>query len=298
VTAKSCLSFLPYAWNDFYVHLPQNTTFCVDRGGLSNKYITDKYGGRILSNELSNNKIQVFGDSQVVGLDIEKIEDHYLSDRYKNYNLIIYAAPNNGPYEVINFLNKNKKILKRKIVVTFNFAVDIYRISNTWHPTNFVALKDYELDEILDHPFKYRLIIFKNFLFRKNFTIKKYNNQKMQNLFLNSNQDEIYNNLLKYFYELDLLANKNNLEVDFIVTHPYWLYSRNKINNNFLLEKKLNKKVIQLICKTFKETKNNQNKILISKPSINFSLKDLTFDKRHIKSKKIKLLDRKIICAK
>ena len=28
----------------------------------------------------------------------------------KDLYFIIYAAPNNGPYEVINFLNKNKKI--------------------------------------------------------------------------------------------------------------------------------------------------------------------------------------------
>ena len=295
MTAKSCLSFLPYGWNDFYVHLPQNATFCVNQSGLSRKYITDNYGGRILSNELSNEKIQVFGDSQVLGLDVEKIEEHYLSDKYKNYNLIIYAAPNNGPYEVINFLNKNKKILKKKIIVTFNFAVDIYRVSNTWHPTNFVALKNYELDEILDHPFKYRLIIFKNLLFSKNFTIKKYNNKKMQNLFLNSNQDEVYNNLFNYFNELDKLANKNNLEVDFIVTHPYWLYSIDKKKDDLLLEENLNKKVFQLICKTFKETKNIK-KILISKPSINFSLQNLTFDNRHIESKKIKLLNRNEVC--
>ena len=289
------MSFVPYGWNDFYVHLPQNASFCVEEDGFFYKYKTDNYGGRILSNELFNDKIQVFGDSQVVGLDVEKIQEHYLGDNYKNHNFIIYAAPNNGPYEVINFLNKNKKILKKKIIITFNFAVDIYRVSNSWHPTKFVALKDYELDEILDHPFKYRLIIFKNFLFNKNFTIKKYNNKKMQNLFLNSNKDEIYNNLVKYFYELDQFANKNNLQVDFIVTHPYWLYYRSKKKDNFLLEKKLNKKVYQLICKTFKETK-NIDKILISKPLTNFSLQDLTSDKRHIKSKKIKLLQRKILC--
>ena len=106
---------MPYGWNDFfYVHLPQNASFCVEEDGFFYKYKTDNYGGRILSNELFNDKIQVFGDSQVVGLDVEKIQEHYLSDNYKNHNFIIYAAPNNGPYEVINFLTKNKKILKKK----------------------------------------------------------------------------------------------------------------------------------------------------------------------------------------
>ena len=31
------------------------------------------------SDETVNNKIQVFGDSQVLGLDVENIEQHYLN---------------------------------------------------------------------------------------------------------------------------------------------------------------------------------------------------------------------------
>ena len=38
-----------------------------------NKYQTDNYGGRLLYDEALNNKIQVFGDSQVLGLDVENI---------------------------------------------------------------------------------------------------------------------------------------------------------------------------------------------------------------------------------
>ena len=67
--------------------------------------------------------LQAFGDSQVLGLDIQKIEDHYLHNTYKKYNFIIYAAPNNGPYEVINFLNKNKIILKKKILLHLIFLM-------------------------------------------------------------------------------------------------------------------------------------------------------------------------------
>ena len=140
------MSFLPYGFNESYVHLPQNSSFCVKQGKIINKYQTDKYGGRLLYSEALNNKIQVFGDSQVLGLDIEQVEQHYLNTLYKKNNFIIYAAPNNGPYEVINFLNKNKKILQKKIIVTFNFSTDIYRIANYWEPKNFVALREYELD--------------------------------------------------------------------------------------------------------------------------------------------------------
>jgi hypothetical protein len=105
---------LPYGFNEYYVHLPQSASFCVKQGKLINKYQTDNFGGRLLYGEPSNNKIQVFGDSQVLGLDVENIDQHYLNTIYKKDNFVIYAAPNNGPYEVINFLNKNKKILQKK----------------------------------------------------------------------------------------------------------------------------------------------------------------------------------------
>ena len=286
--AKGCLSFLPYGFNEFYVHLPQSASFCVKQGKTIIKYRTDNYGGRLLSDETANNKTQVFGDSQVLGLEVENVEQHYLNTLYKKNNFVIYAAPNNGPYEVINFLHKNKKILQKKIIVTFNFSTDLYRILNYWNPKNFVALKDYELDEILEHPFKYRLIVFKNFLLNKNFTISRYDSEKMQNVFLNSDQDKLYKNLTKYFNKLNKTANKLNIEIDFIVTHPYWVYSVDKKNNKLLLNKELNKKVEKLICNSFQRTK-KISKVLISQIPETLNLNDLTTDKRHLKSTKIKL---------
>ena len=259
-------------------------------------YQTDNYGGRLLYNDNSNNKIQVFGDSQVLGLDVENIEQHYLNNLYKKNNFIIYAAPNNGPYEVINFLNQNKKILQKKIIVTFSFSTDLYRILNYWSPQNFVALKDYELDEILENPFKYRLIVFKNLLLNKNFTLSRYDNKKMQQIFLKSDQDEFYNNLTKYFDELNKTAINIGIEIDFIVTHPYWVYSIDKKNNKLLLDKALNDKVEKLICNSFQSTK-KISKILISQLPETLQLNDLTFDKKHLKSSKINLKNFREICG-
>ena len=294
--AKGCLSFLPYGFNESYVHLPQSASFCVKQGKTRIKYQTDNYGGRLLSDETANNKIQVFGDSQVLGLDVENIEQHYLNTLYKKNNFVIYAAPNNGPYEVINFLNKNKKILQKKIIITLNFSTDLYRVLDYWDPKNFVVLKDYELDGILEHPFKYRLLIFKNLLFNKNFTLSRYDNKEMQNLFLNSDQDELRNKLIKYFDELNETANKLNVEIDFIVTHPYWVYSIDKKNNKLLLDKELNKKVEKLICSSFQNTK-KISKVLISQVPETLQLNDLTIDKRHLKSTKIKLKKYQEICG-
>ena len=293
--AKGCLSFLPYGFNESYVHLPQSASFCVKQGKILNKYQTDNYGGRLLNDEALDNKIQVFGDSQVLGLDIENVKQHYLNTLYKKNNLIIYAAPNNGPYEVINFLNKNKKILQKKIIVTFNFSTDLYRILDYWNPENFVALKDYELDEILEYPFKYRLIVFKNLLLNKNFTIRRYDNKKMQNVFLNIDHNKFQSNLIKYFDELNDTANKLDVEIDFIVTHPYWVYSIVKKDNKLLLDKELNEKVETLICNSFQRTKNIK-KLLISQVPEVLRLQDLTFDKRHLKSDKIKLKNSQEVC--
>jgi hypothetical protein len=295
LNAKNCLSFLPYGFNESYVHLPQSASFCVKQGKTKYTYKTDNYGGRILYNDNANNKMQVFGDSQVLGLDVDKIEQHYLNNVYKKSNFIIYAAPNNGPYEVINFLNQNKKILQKKIIVAFSFSTDLYRILNYWNPENFVALKDYELDEILENSFKYRLIVFKNFLLNKNFTLSKYDNKKKQDLFLNSDQDEFYNNLTKYFDELNETATNIGIEIEFIVTHPYWVYSIDKKNNKLLLDKILNDKLEKLICNSFQATK-KISKILISQVPETLQLNDLTFDKRHLKSSKINLKNITEIC--
>jgi len=45
------------------------------------------------------------------------------------------------------------------------------------------------------------------------------------------------------------------IEIDFIVTHPYWVYSIDKKNNKLLLNKELNEKVEKLICSSFHRTK-------------------------------------------
>ena len=225
-----------------------------------------------------------------MGLDVKKIEEHYLNTLYKKNSLIIYAAPNNGPYEVINFLNQNKKILQKKIIVTFSFSTDLYRILDYWRPENFVALKDYELDEILENPFKYRLIVLKNLLLNKNFTLIRYDNKRMQKIFFSSNKKILKDNLIKYFKILNKIANNLNLEIDFIITHPYWIYSVDKKNKKLLLNNELNTEVMGLICKSFNYS-DKVKRIFVSETYNSLNLYDLTYDKRHLRSNKINLTE-------
>ena len=80
-----------------------------------------------------------------------------------------------------------------------------------------------------------------------------------------------------------------------MVTHPYWVYSIEKKNDKLLLDKELNKKVQKLICNSFKST-NKIKKILITNVPDSLDLQGFTFDKRHLKSKEIKLKKYKEIC--
>ena len=117
----------------------------------------------------------------------------------------------------------------------------------------------------------------------------------MQNLFLNLDKNDLQSNLIKYFNELNKTAEKLGIEIDFLVTQPYWVYSIDKKNNKLLLNKRLNEKVEKLICSSFQSTK-KIIKILISQVPYSLQLDDLTIDKRHLKSAKIKFREYKDKC--
>jgi len=284
--SNNCLSFLPYGYNDYYVHLPLDASFCVKEGNKKIQYSTDFLGGRVITKQKATNTIQIFGDSQALGLEVNKIQDHFLNKIYNNSNLKIYAAPNNGPYEVINFLEENKNFLDKKIVIVFNFSVDIFRLNLDWNPKNFVALKSHELDDILDYPIKYDWIILKNLLFNRKFTLIRYDNDKMQNLFFNLSEKELKMQINNYLNLLTQIKKKNNYRVTLLVIKPYWVYSKELNKNIFLLEKKILKRIDKLICNSFKSI--DFERLLISEIKDNEIHRDLlTNDMRHFVSDQI-----------
>jgi len=279
VKAKNCLDFLPFGHNSDYVHLPLKSEFCVKYGKKNLKFKTDHLGGRIFST--SNNKIQIFGDSQVLGLDLDTQNKHYLNNYYSK-DFVIYAAPNNGPYEVLKFIYKNRKEIEKKIIINFNLSVDLFRLYADWDIKNFVALKSDDLNEILKNPLKYKLIISKSLLTNKFFTISRKNDKEMRDLFMSSNEKQLERNIYLYLSELEKISKELNIEIDYILTMPYWLYisNNNKIRKISLIEKKIKK----IICNTFQK-KNINTKISGLKNTNNF----LTLDKRHLKSDNITL---------
>ena len=68
----------------------------------------------------------------------------------------------------------------------------------------------------------------------------------MKNLFSNTSKDKIYSDTINYLDQLDKLAKKLNIKIDFIITQPYWLYSKNR--KKLILDKKFKDEVENLIC--------------------------------------------------
>ena len=90
--------------------------------------------------------------------------------KFYNEDLLIYAAPNNGPYQVLNFIILNQEKIKKKIIISFNLSVDIFRLSPDYKIQNYVALREDQLNDIIEKPFKYRFIILKSLITRINFS--------------------------------------------------------------------------------------------------------------------------------
>ena len=139
-------------------------------------YKTNKLFARVISNSVDkNNKIYAFGDSQLLGIDWDTsyYEKHDLSKIYKKSDISIFAAPNNGPFQSINFtnyilMNSNTKI--KHIVYTLNYGNDIFRLQKKWNLKNFVPLESDDLSKIMSNPSLYDLILLKGLLSGKFFS--------------------------------------------------------------------------------------------------------------------------------
>ncbi len=275
---------MPFGHNDNYVQLPIEKEFCIKYGKRYLNFKTDKNGGRYFIKP-NKNTIQVFGDSQILGIDIQDRKDHFLS-KYYYKDFIIYAAPNNGPYQVLNFIILNQEKIKKKIIINFNLSVDMYRLSPDYNIQNYVALKEDQLNDILEKPFKYRFIILKSLITNKFFTISRKNQKKMQNLFKNTSTAKFEKNLNVYIENLNKIIDKFNFEADYILTTPYWIYEEDKNNNRFKTNSNLEVKLKHLVCSSFAKKIKSKN-IYITSLVDNYKI--LTEDKRHIKSNLIKL---------
>ena len=281
----TCLSFIPYGIsNQNYVTLGANQSFCVKTNNNIIKFITNNKGARIITNQNYIN-IKIFGDSQALGLEVNSYRDYFLNDQFKNNSYEIYAAPNNGPYEVINRINELSFNSDENIIINFNTSVDFYRLKE-WYPQNFISLKEKHINLVHQYPFLSDIFILYNLFFKKNFTTQRNNTIEMQNIFLQEELKNFNYNLKDYLNKLHLILLKKNIRATLIFSTPYWLYNDDsnsfKILNTDVLEKynDLN----QIIYEHTTNNKYNNIKFAKTIDPLVIQRDGFTDDNRHIKN--------------
>ena len=253
-------------------------------------YTTGSFGERILLNNTKNKNILVFGDSHALGLDVNSVDQYFLGKIFKDDSFKLFAAPNNGPYQVLEFLEIHGEKIKvnSEINFIFNGSADLFRLDLKWDPKKFVLFNDYELEDIKDSKIIYNYKLIKGFLTNK-FTYKRPSTERMQSLFI-KNFKNINKNFSTYLVQLDKLKfQKKNL----YIILPFWIFEKEK--NNFKKNNLVYKNFFKLVC-DIDAAKYKTLNILVQIDDIDISKSFLTYDKRHFKSKIINLTSLNSFC--
>ena len=148
--ASECLENWPYGFNGLYPHLIADETFCISYGRGQIDVRTDTLGRRIIDSKSSNrSETYAFGDSQLLGYDDES---HHLLTLDPQSKLVLHAAPNNGPYEYLNWYRVSQLDSVAHIIFGFNLSTDIFRILPGWKPQDHVLLDSASLRLYYDYP--------------------------------------------------------------------------------------------------------------------------------------------------
>ncbi len=278
-----CFSFIPYASNGKIVYLPETLKFCFSKGDGEIHIETDENGARLINvnSEHDSSKVHVFGDSQILGIDWSSKDSdtiHDIAEIFPNKNLVLYAAPNNGPFQVtekLRDMNETKINYKSDIVLGFNYGTDIFRIQPGWKVEDFVPLNEKNIYDVLKSPFIYDLIILKGMVEGKFFTITNDVRQSNLKQFLSIDDEELQLSMSKIIDQIrDVLSNFDSKKT-LIIYPPYWGYEE----NNEKLHENVAKPFFLFACD--QRLLNIFDKILVGE------LKDslrLSSDKRHFKT--------------
>ena len=294
----TCLSFLPYGYNGFFVHLPIQEQFCVASPDGNTFYTTDARGARIIIGEKLEEPIYAFGESQL--LEIFPNPDgkgHALQSLYENKTLNIHAAPNNGPFESVEYL---KYILRttspKKIVIGFNFGTDVFRIIPGWKTKNHVSLDGDQLSTVMLFPFWYEIKVLLGTIKGKYFSSNYPNIDHIRNYYM-SQKILIRKNFETYITLLNKAIKSNLTKVDFIFFPPYWAYSQN--GKTSYLEKNYGNEFNKFVCEDGILNPLLVTQVYIAKfPDSSVSDKLFTYDKRHFRTKLLTFKTKENYCVK
>lgn len=232
-----CFSFIPYALDKNFVSLPLDKEFCFFYSGDYTLMKTNKFGARIIEEDKSYENIIAFGESQLLGLDYSDGEElHDLNQIFPYKNFEIYAAPNNGPYEVlaqIEHLGKKSQkgegwLSGKNIVIGFNYSTDIFRINDGWNPEKFVPLEKNDLEKIFFIPGYHDVLLLKARIAGKKFGSTVSNASNTINYYLKISDSQREMNVDRWLSKLKRNSNIEDSVKTLIIFPPYWYSAATK----------------------------------------------------------------------
>jgi hypothetical protein len=293
-----CLSFLPYGYNDFFVHLPKNEEFCVSSPDGETSYKTDGRGARIIDGKDVGSPVYAFGESQLLEIFPDtRGQGHALRSLYPKKQLVIHGAPNNGPFETVDFL---KYVLRtttpKQTVIGFNFGTDVFRIIPGWKTKKYVSLASDELSAVMSFPFWYELKIAIGVIKGKFFTLKRPSLVRTRNYY-NSRKKTIRRNFKSFISQLIKSTKSVNTKIDFVFYPPYWMYSQKK--DESYLEEKIETEFKNFVCEGNILDPLPVTQTYIAKfPKTLLTDKLFTYDGRHFRTETLIFEPKETYCAK
>ena len=298
ISNSKCLPYFLYGYNQSFVHFPNSAAFCIQTKDGKIHVRTDMLGGRVIeANPSSKSEKLFFGESQLLGFDITgRPGSHDLNKKFPGKKLIFYGAPNNGPFESLNYI---EYVLGKKnsteITIGFNFGADIFRLLPAWSPEDFVPLKSKELDYYLEHRFLYEVKIAIGLIGGKFFTSKRPSTIQLRKLFKDINLDALDKRIDMYFSKLKDLTAQRSLTTNMIIYPPYWGYETNSNNDSLMADAKTLIHFYNFVCDKIINQRFLTN-VMVGKPILS-KPDPLTSDGRHFSRGTLEYIPASQYCA-
>ena len=277
-----CLPFFIYGYNGKYVHFPKDASFCVDSDDGKLRIKSDRLGGRVippLGRVYSD--LNFFGESQLFGFDVSGAPgSHELNKVYGGATLVFYGAPNNGPFETLEYLKyvlREKKDLKQ-VVIGFNYGTDVFRLMPDWDPSKFVALESKDLPFYLINPFLYEARLTLELLGGRFFTAARPSNSRLRFLYKSLDKDILRVQVHSFFSRLLKIAVEFDVKVDLIVFPPYWGL-KSTDTGEFIEVTSVSESYYRFVCNTLSQFGSIRS-VMVAKPNLKKQYL-FTSDKRH-----------------
>ena len=202
--------------------LPRSTSHCVSSASWKTvNYDTDSWGGRIISNgSKSTPDSVIFGESQALGMDTNELPRLY--KQLEVESVILYAAPNNGPYESYRRISLGNYHKNLHYMMVINLGFDLFRLGNDWDPTRNNSTSLEQVEKWIESP---RWVTFNN-LWRslKGEAVGLSGDDRAFKLNLfQQHRVEIMQNLETYLSEFHPKTVTRLGQLKTVVIMPYWM---------------------------------------------------------------------------